>query len=110
MRTDGIVTYDNCPAAFRPNPVGEQARMTGDDWLSDRDKNRQRRADAALRKASAKAAADMRRAADSVRAQFRAYVEAGHPDKQGRGDGRLTLASDLDELAAFFESVYGGDK
>lgn len=110
MRTDGIVTYDDNPAVFRPHPVGEQTRMTGDDWLSDQDKNRQRRADAALKKASVKAAADMRRAAESVRAQYRAYIEAGHPDKQGRGDGRLTLASDLDELAAHFEFVYGVDK
>jgi hypothetical protein len=109
MRTDGLVTYED-PAMFRQHPAGEQTRMTGDDWLSDQDKRRQSRADAALKRASVKAAADMRRAAESVRAQFRAYMEAGHPNTQGLGDGRLTMASDLDELAAFFESVYGGDK
>ena len=107
MITDGIVTYQTPPAEYRrAHGIAVQIAITGDDWTSERDKNRQRRADAALKKASLAAARDMRKAAESLRAQYRSYIDAGHEDKMGRADGRLTQASELDELAGFFESVY----
>lgn len=83
-----------------------QLSMTGDDWTSDRDKKRQAAANARLKKTSQDAARKMRSAADALRVQYRAYIEAGHPDHTGR-DNRLVQAADLDELASYFESVYG---
>lgn len=107
MRSDGLVTYEQSEAQQRrANGVTEQISMTGDDWTSEREKKRQQRAATALKKTSLTAARDMRKAAESLRAQYRAYIDAGHPDLQGRADGRLRQAADLDELAGYFESVY----
>lgn len=83
-----------------------QLTMTGDDWLSDRDRKRQAAAERHLVNVSRECAARMRTTAEVLRRQYRAYIDAGNPDKQGDADGRLRLASDLDELAGFFESVY----
>lgn len=83
-----------------------QLSMTGEDWLSDRDRKQQAQADRNLKKTSVEAARKMRAASEAVRAQYRAYLEAGHPDKMGDGDGRLRLIASLEELAAYFESVY----
>jgi hypothetical protein len=93
---------------WRQSQQRGQLAMTGDDWTSDRDKRAQARADAAVRKASVAAAVKMRAAAEALRAQLMASFEAGHADKMGEGDGRRRLARDLDELAGWFESVYGG--
>jgi len=93
-------------AHWRESQQKGQIAMMGDDWLSDRDKKAQARADKALKAATAKAASSMRRAAVDLRAQYRAYVAAGHPENRGAGDQRLTLSSDLDELASFFEGFY----
>ena len=90
---------------WRESQQKGQIAMMGDDWLSDRDKKSQARADKAFKAATAKAAASMRRAAEDLRAQYRAYVAAGHPEKMGSADQRLTLARDLDELAGFWEGL-----
>lgn len=92
-------------AHWRESQQRGQMAMSGDDWLSDRDKKAQDRADKALKAATAKAAASMRRAAEDLRAQYRAYVAAGHPEKMGAADQRLTLSGDLDELASFWEGL-----
>lgn len=86
-------------------PVGTQFAMEGDDWTSDRDKKRQARADAAYRKAMQAAIPKMEAAAEALRACYRAAMEAGHPDKMGQSDGRLRLASDLGEYAAYLDRV-----
>lgn len=93
-------------AYWRSTQQRGQLAMTGDDWISDRDKKSQAKANAHLKKTSIEAAAKMRSAAEALRKQLRAYIDAGHPDRKGLSDGRLILASDLDELAAHFESVY----
>lgn len=56
-------------------------------------------------KAKAKAAKEMQKAAVSLRAWFGAEREAGrlHPNSQEGRDQRLTLASDLEDLANFVE-------
>ena len=84
----------------------QQTSMTGDDWLSDKDRKRQTAAQRHLVNVSRECASRMRTTAESLRKQYRAYIDAGHPDRQGDADGRLRLAADLDELAAFFEGVY----
>lgn len=58
-------------------------------------------------KAKAKAAKEMHKAADALRDWFNAAREAGrlHPNSLEGRDQRLTLASDLDELAFYAEST-----
>jgi hypothetical protein len=90
----------------RASGVMEQQAITGDDWTSDRDKKRQAKAEAALKKASLACAVKMRAAADALHEQRMAFFEAGHEDKMGAADGRLRLATDLRELAGYFESVF----
>lgn len=92
---------------WRASQQRGQLAMVGDDWTSDQDKRRQARAEAAVRKASLNAAKHMRAAADALNGQLLAALAAGHPDKMGQADQRRRLMSDLLELAAYFESVYG---
>lgn len=87
------------------HPAGTQLAMTGDDWISDRDRKRQARAEAAYRKAMVAAIPKMEAAAEALRACYRAAMEAGHPDKMGQGDGRLRLAADLMEYASYLDGV-----
>lgn len=90
----------------RATGVMTQQSITGDDWTSDRDKKRQARADAAVKKTSLACATKMIAAADALHEQLMACFDAGHEDKMGAGDGRRRLADDLRELAAHFERVY----
>lgn len=59
-----------------------QTTMTGDDWLSDRDRKSQARAEAARRKAAMTCAAKLEAAAQAVSAYLAACRE--HPARPGR--------------------------
>lgn len=93
-------------AHWRASQQRGQLSMTGDDWLSERDKKQQARADAAHRKACLAAAGKLEAAAQAVRDMLMAYLDCGHPDTMGAGDGRRRIATDMDELAAWLRSVY----
>lgn len=88
-------------------PRGTQLAMTGDDWTPEREKKRQARAEAALRKANQAAIPKLEAAAEALRACWRAYLDAGHPDRMGATDGRLRQADDLMEYASYLRSVVG---
>ena len=88
-----------------------QTAMTGDDWLSDRDRKSQARAEAARRKAALNCAAKLEAAAESVSAYLAACRECndGSDDTQrGLADGRHKLIADCMEYSGWLESVYGG--
>lgn len=86
-----------------------QTAMTGDDWLSDRDRKSQARAEAARKKAGLACAAKLEAAAEALSAYLSACRECN--DKSGdelRGisDGRHRLISDCMEYSGFLRSRY----
>ncbi len=85
-----------------------QLTMTGEDWLSDRDRRTQARAEAARRKAALKAAEKLFAAADAVGEYAMACLEcndgSGH---KAADDGRHVLQANVRELGGWLESVYG---
>lgn len=90
----------------RAHGIADQLSMTGEDWLSERDKKSQARAEAAHRKACLVAAAKLEAAAEAVLAMLTAYLECGHEDKMGAGDGRRRIVGDMAELASWLRSVH----
>lgn len=96
-----------------PAHVMSQTVLTGEDWLSDRDRKAQARAVAARRKAALACAAKLEAAADALTAYLAACRECddGSDDRQrGLADGRHKLISDCMEYSGWLESVYGGDR
>ena len=88
-----------------------QLAMTGEDWKSDRDRARDRRAEAARKKAGL----DCMRKCESAAAALRDYVRACNACGDNSGDelreisdGRHILADQLDEYAAFLDVYYKG--
>ena len=84
--------------------VMDQLTMTGEDWLSERERSRDRTAKARLNKAELKAAKALHAAADALDDWMRAYCEV-HPDKMGLGDQRRRLSADCRELASYVEGL-----
>lgn len=83
-----------------------QLSITGEDWLSDRDRNRTKRAEAAKRKAALDCARKLKAAADSLKAFMWACHECGDPFERGAADGRQILLEDCMEYATYLESVF----
>ncbi len=84
-----------------------QLQMTGDDWLSDGEKKRQARAEAARKKAALACAAQLLKSADSLRA----FMGACNACKDASSvvsadDGRERMAADLYEYAHYLLGVY----
>lgn len=84
-----------------------QLTMTGDDWLSDRDRKAQARAEAARRKAALDCARKLDAAADALSAYSMACLEVGDASAPRRADdGRTLLAENCREFAGWLDSVY----
>jgi hypothetical protein len=84
-----------------------QLTMTGEDWLSDRDRKAQARAEAARRKAAIKAAEKLQAAADAVAEFSMACFECNDASRpMGADDGRNMLSANMREFAGWLESVY----
>lgn len=97
----------------RPLHVMAQTSLTGDDWLSDRDRKAQARAVAARRKAALACAAKLEAAAEALGAYLAACRECrdnSGDELRGIADGRHLLISDLMEEASWINGVYGGDR
>ncbi len=91
--------------------MSDQLTMTGDDWISDRDRARQRKAEAARHAAGMKCAAALHKAADALSAYLQACRECqdGSDDsKRGGDDTRITLRESLSEYAGFLEIKHKG--
>lgn len=97
----------------KPAHVMAQTAMAGDDWLSDRDRKAQARAEAARKKAALACAKRLEAAADAVSDYLSACRECndGSDDTQrGLSDGRHRLIADCMEYAGWLESLYGGNR
>lgn len=89
--------------------MGAQLVMAGDDWLSDNDRKRQARAEAARKKAALKCAKKLEEAADALREFLAACNDCN--DESGNhktdiADGRIRLIRDCMEYSGYLESVY----
>ncbi|MEX8520033.1 MAG: hypothetical protein AB3X44_16105 [Leptothrix sp. (in: b-proteobacteria)] len=83
-----------------------QLTMAGEDWLSDRDRNRTKKAEAAKKKAALDCARKLEAAAESLNAFMSACRECGDQFERGAGDGRLRLVEDCMEYAMYLQSVF----
>lgn len=84
-----------------------QLSMTGEDWLSDRDRKTQARAEAARRKAALRAAEKLQAAADAVAEFSMACLECNDGSVRGADDSRVILSTSMREYAGWLESVFG---
>lgn len=87
--------------------VAEQVSMTGEDWLSDRDKKSQARADAAVKRTGLVAAKKLEAAAEAVNEFLHACLDAGHEDMRGASDGRRVLINNIMEYASYLDGRFG---
>lgn len=84
-----------------------QLQMTGDDWLSDGDKKRQARAEAARKKAALVCAKRLRAAGDSLSEFMSACLDCQDSSApRGVDDSRRILMESLCEYASWLEGVY----
>jgi len=89
-------------------PKGTQVSMTGEDWLSDRDRKAQARAEAARRKAGLACAKKLDAAAEALHEFVMACLECNDASSpRGEDDGRTLLQRSIREYAGYLESVFG---
>lgn len=87
--------------------MGTQLAMAGTDWLSDTDRKRQQRAEAARKKAAIKCAKALQTAADALGEFGMACLDCNDASRvRGDDDGRLILAKNCREYAGWLDSVY----
>lgn len=84
-----------------------QQTMTGDDWLSDRDRKSQARAVANRKKTAIACAKKLEAAADSLNELMRACNECHDASSVRRGDdGRQLLVERLMEFSHWLDAAY----
>lgn len=89
-------------------PRGTQVSMTGEDWLSDRDRKAQARAETARKKAALACAKKLEAAADALHELVMACIDCNDGSRcRGDDDGRVVLQRNIREYAGWLESVYG---
>jgi hypothetical protein len=85
----------------------KQISMTGEDWISDRDRKAQTKAKAARAKAALKAAKALQDAAEAVSDFAMACLECNDESSPRRDDdSRYRLTSDIRDYASWLERVY----
>ena len=86
-----------------------QLAMTGEDWISDRDRARQRKAEAKRRGSGLKAEKALDKAIETLRVYLhdcRECKDGSGDELQGLGDGRHILINSLAEYSTFLDSRY----
>lgn len=98
---------DMTPHDFSMLPRGHQVQMAGDDWLSDRDRKSQAKAEAARKKAALACCKKLEAAADAL-SELMAACNDCHDGSSVRreDDGRITLMRNILEYAGWLDSVY----
>ena len=89
--------------------MNAQLTMTGEDWTSDRDRTRQRKAETARRAAGLKADKALSKAAEAIRTYLEACRECrdgSDDEKMGAGDGRRILIDNMTEYASWLNMRY----
>lgn len=85
-----------------------QTAMTGPDWLSERDKKAQARAEAARKKAAQECAKKLSAAAEALHKFSQACFDCNDGSAVRRADvSRTILATNIREYAGWLESRYG---
>ena len=88
-------------------PSGTQVRMAGADWMSERDRKAQVKAEAARKKAALAAAKKLQEAADALSGFALACIYCADSSAPRRADdSRTLLAQNMREYAGYLESVY----
>ena len=87
---------------------GAQLAIVGDDWLSDRDKKSQAKAEAARRRAALQLIKRLDAAGEALGEFLTACIECrdGSGEIRGEADGRRILRRDIAEYSAWLSSVY----
>lgn len=84
-----------------------QLQMTGDDWLSDGDKKRQARAEAARKKTAIACATALDKACGALSAYMMACLDCNDASSPRRDDdGRRLLMQSMREYANWLEGAY----
>lgn len=84
-----------------------QLSMTGADWLSDGERKRQARAEAARKKTALACAKQLLRSSDALSAYMSACLECDDASAPRRADdGRQLLLEDMMEFAVWLEGVF----
>jgi len=87
----------------------QQSRIAGEDVPSDKQRKKEARATAAKRKAGQACAAKLRGAVGALNVYLSACRECADgsgDEKRGIADGRTILMRELNEYAAYLESLY----
>lgn len=91
----------------RQHGIAEQLPIIGDDWLSERDKKSQARADAAVKRTGLAAAKKLEAAADALNEFLHACLDASHEDMRGASDGRRVLINNIMEYSSYLDGRFG---
>lgn len=84
-----------------------QLQMAGDDWLSDGNRKRQARAEAARKKAGLACAKALDKACEALSAYMIACLDCNDASSPRReDDGRHLLMQDMREYSGWLEGVY----
>lgn len=88
---------------------GAQLSIVGDDWLSDRDKKEQARAEAARRKAALQLIKRLDAASEALREFLSACTacqDGSSGEIRGEADSRRILMRDINEYSNWLSGVY----
>lgn len=87
--------------------MSAQISMTGEDWLSDRDRKAQARAEAKRKQTALVCAKKLESAADALHDFLMACIECNDGSRdRGADDGRRTLQESMREYSGYLDSVF----
>ena len=87
--------------------MNQQTSMTGNDWLSDRDRKSQARAEAARKKAALACAKKLEAAAEALSDLMRACRDCADASVvRGADDGRMILQRNILEYAVYLNERF----
>jgi hypothetical protein len=84
--------------------------MAGDDWLSDRDRKAQARAEARRTATARKCARKLDEARDALNEFLSACLDCGHVEATRPDDSRRLLMRDMSEYSSYLDSVYNRER
>lgn len=88
-------------------PHGHQVSMSGDDWLSDRDRKTQAKAEAKRKRTALACASKLAAASQALTEYLNACAECNDASSpRHAADGRYSLRSSINEYAAYLSGRY----
>ncbi|MBP9032544.1 MAG: hypothetical protein KBG29_01535 [Pseudomonadales bacterium] len=90
--------------------MSAQLAMHGDDWLSDRDRKTQARAEARRKAAALKCSRKLDEARDALNEFLSACLDCGHVEATRLDDSRRLLMRDMSEYSSYLDSVYNKER